>query len=268
MHSKALRLPPEVVKKVEETRNQFFKYVHEILIQRLVDDVLRVMTDDDRFGLSPTSLERAPIWQDLKTVCNEAADQLAGFAIKFVSSRKRLSWIESHLDDWQGTALGNLEVDSASPERSIAELASLVLLSRRGIGQDSSRRIMEDKVRESIRGAKRHALLRLHDTSNSALKPDRTAKRIRQQVPIDRRKELIARIKARSPVLKARSICVELDKAIERATPVTARTLAPLGAWTEKAEGKRAWQDLYDAKVTRTLVRAHINKVPALRTRI
>jgi len=127
MHSKALRLPPEVVKKVEETRNQFFKYLHEILIQRLVDDVLRVMTDDDRFGLSPTSLERAPIWQDLKTVCNEAADQLAGFAM---------------------------------------------------------------------------------------------------------------------------------------------RTLAPLDAWTEKAEGKRTWQDLYDAKVTRTLVRAYINKVPALRTRI
>ena len=154
----AVQLPDHVARKVELSRIQFFKTVKKLLIQRLPDDVRRTMTEDDLPSLTPDSLDRAATWRELKNISNEAADRLAEIAARFVAEKDRLQWIDEQLEEWEAQIVGDgrqgTHPDVVGAQRSIVELACLVLRERRGIGTDSSRKILEDNLGEAIEGAK------------------------------------------------------------------------------------------------------------------
>jgi hypothetical protein len=95
--------------------------------------------------------------------------------------------------------------------------------------------------------------------------PQSTSVRRRQVRPIDARKELIARLKARHPNTQARKICELIDRSIS-STPICRDVLAALKSWRTRAPGKHSWVELYDDPRTRNRVRAYVNKVPTLQT--
>lgn len=95
--------------------------------------------------------------------------------------------------------------------------------------------------------------------------PQSTSVRRRQVRPIDARKELIARLKARHPNTQARKICELIDRNIS-STPISRDALAALKSWQTRAPGKHSWVELYDDPKTRNRVRAYVNKVPTLQT--
>jgi len=163
----AVQLPDHVARKVELSRIQFFKTVKKLLIQRLPDDVRRTMTEDDLPSLTPDSLDGAATWREIKNISNEAADRLAEIAARFVAEKDRLQWIDEQLEEWEAQIVGDgrqgTHPDVVGAQRSIVELACLVLRERRGIGTDSSRKILEDNLGEAIEGAKSQAMLKLHD---------------------------------------------------------------------------------------------------------
>ena|ERR1022692_453968 len=84
--------------------------------------------------------------------------------------------------------------------------------------------------------------------------------------PVDARKELIARLKARNPNSRARKICELIDQAIEKAAPIQQGNFAPLKAWQMQAPGKRSWVEFFDHPKTHNRVRTYVNKVPTLQT--
>lgn len=154
----AVRLPDHVAGKAELSRIQFLKNVEKLLIRRLPDDARRAMTADDGLDLTPDSLERAATWRELNNISNEAADRLAEIAARFVGEKDRLQWIEEQLEEWGAQVLGDVrqetDPDLVGAQRSVVELVCLVLRERRGIGTDSSGKILEDKIREAIEKAK------------------------------------------------------------------------------------------------------------------
>lgn len=84
--------------------------------------------------------------------------------------------------------------------------------------------------------------------------------------PVDPRKELIARLKARDLKAPARRICELIDQTIENTARIRKERLAPLESWRIQAPGARSWVDFYDHANTRNRVRTFVNKVPPLRT--
>ena len=82
----------------------------------------------------------------------------------------------------------------------------------------------------------------------------------------DPRKERIAIFKGRQRGIKARDVCVMLDQFLSREAPALKAKLEPLPAWVRKANGARTWVGVFDCKETHDLVRAYVNKVPALQT--
>jgi hypothetical protein len=88
----------------------------------------------------------------------------------------------------------------------------------------------------------------------------------RQQRPVDRRKELIARLKARNPDAGARKICDLIDQSINKEAPINQRHLAPLESWQKQAPTKRSWVEFFTDTKTHNLVRSYVNKVPRLKT--
>jgi hypothetical protein len=84
---------------------------------------------------------------------------------------------------------------------------------------------------------------------------------------IDRRKEVIARIKAQNPrAISARGICKEMDKLIEQVGPVSRQQLQALDSWMRKAQGKRTWTDLLHDHRTSKAVAKYISIIPPFRT--
>jgi hypothetical protein len=97
--------------------------------------------------------------------------------------------------------------------------------------------------------------------------PLRAARQPRAPRVLDRKKELIARLKATQPGISARDICFLMDRRICREPPALRVSLEPLLDWQQKAGGKRTWVDLFDDERTYNRVRSFVNKVPPLRTR-
>jgi hypothetical protein len=91
-------------------------------------------------------------------------------------------------------------------------------------------------------------------------------KRTPQHRPIDPRKELIARLKARDPNTNARKICELIDQKINKEAPIRQNNFAPLERWGKQASGERSWVGFYDHTKTHSLVRSYVNKVPPLKT--
>jgi hypothetical protein len=116
--------------------------------------------------------------------------------------------------------------------------------------------------------ARRHPLPE-HKAEPLSAKPPTyqgTLARRRQNRPIDARKELISRLKARHPNALARRICELIDQGIDREPPVLRANLTPLESWLRQAPGKRSWVEVYDHAKTRNQVRSYVNKVPPLKT--
>jgi hypothetical protein len=84
---------------------------------------------------------------------------------------------------------------------------------------------------------------------------------------IDRRKQVIAEIKAQHPRgISARDICKEMDTIFERVGRDQQQQWQPLESWMTKAPGKRRWTDLFDDSRTNKTVGKYIYKIPPLRT--
>lgn len=92
-------------------------------------------------------------------------------------------------------------------------------------------------------------------------------KQSRPPRPVDAKKELIARLKARYPSSCARKICELIDKRIETESTAQRQRLEPLLSWVSRAGTSRTWLELYEGKRTHNLVRSYVNKVPPLKTR-
>ncbi len=89
----------------------------------------------------------------------------------------------------------------------------------------------------------------------------------RQRHGIDRRKELIASLRARNPDAQVRKICGLIDQKIEKEAPILRADFAPLESWTKLVPSERTWVGLYEHSKTHERVRSYINKVPPLKTR-
>jgi len=104
-------------------------------------------------------------------------------------------------------------------------------------------------------------------TSGAKIVPSpNTSVRRRQQRPVNRRKELIARLKAHNPDAQARRICELIDRSINQEAPILRGNLAPLEQWERLAPGERSWVGFYDYAATHNLVKSFVNKVPPLKT--
>jgi hypothetical protein len=97
------------------------------------------------------------------------------------------------------------------------------------------------------------------ETKRSRLSPIRRS--------IDRRKQMIAEIKARNPRgLSARDICKEMDTMFERVGPGQQQQLQPLDSWITKARAKRTWTDVFDDPRTNKAVGKYIYSIAPLTT--
>ena len=88
------------------------------------------------------------------------------------------------------------------------------------------------------------------------------------------RKSAIARIKAGTPRISSRHVCVQMDNRMARVqSEYTRGELRPLAQWIEKTKdkacpaGKGTWAELYDDDRTHNPVKSYIDKVPPLSTR-